>query len=106
MPTDSIAVIWDVDGTLVDTGEMHFAVWERMAAEMGRPFTRAYFAATFGRRNPEIIRYLFQHDFTEAEVADIGERKESYYRATAEAGVPLLPGVQALLDGFRARGAK
>jgi beta-phosphoglucomutase len=106
MPTDTFAVIWDVDGTLVDTGELHFAAWERMAAEMGRPFTRADFAATFGRRNPEIIRYLFRHDFTDAQVADIGERKETYYRATAEAGVSLLPGVQALLDGFRAKGAK
>ncbi len=106
MPTEPLAVIWDVDGTLVDTGEMHFAAWERMAAEMGRPFTRADFAATFGRRNPEIIRYLFRHDFTEAEVADIGERKETYYRSAAESGVPLLPGVQVLLDGFRAKGAK
>ena len=54
--------IWDVDGTLVDTAEMHFDAWVRIGDELGRPFTRADFAATFGRRNPEIIRKLFFPD--------------------------------------------
>src|SRR4051812_3226186 len=106
MPMESCAVIWDVDGTLVDTAEMHFRAWERMATEMGRPFTRDDFAATFGRRNPEIIRFLFRQEFTDAEVLDIGERKENYYRAEAETGVPLLPGVRELLEGFKACGVR
>jgi beta-phosphoglucomutase len=106
MPSEPRAVIWDVDGTLVDTAELHFAAWERMAAEMGRSFTRADFAATFGRRNPEIIRFLFQSEFTDAEVLAIGERKENYYRAAAEGGVNLLPGVPELLAGLHARGAR
>jgi beta-phosphoglucomutase len=97
------AVIWDVDGTLVDTAELHFAAWLRTATEMGRPFSRDDFAATFGRRNPEIIRFLFRQDFTDAQIQDIGERKENYYRSAAEAGVSLLPGVRTLLDGLHAR---
>ena len=106
MPTEPIAVIWDVDGTLVDTAELHFAAWVRLAGEMGRPFSRDDFSATFGRRNPEIIRFLFRQEFTDAEVLDIGERKETYYRSAAEAGVQLLPGVRELLDGLRlAQGA-
>jgi beta-phosphoglucomutase family hydrolase len=106
MPNDPSGAIWDVDGTLVDTAELHFAAWERMSREMGRPFTRDDFAATFGRRNPEIIRFLFRREFTDAEVLDIGERKENYYRAAAEAGVDLLPGVRELLDGLHARGVR
>jgi beta-phosphoglucomutase len=100
------AVIWDVDGTLVNTAELHFAAWLRTAAEMGRPFSRDDFAATFGRRNPEIIRFLFRQDFTDAQVQDIGERKEDYYRSAAEAGVSLLPGVRELLEGFHDRGIR
>ena len=64
-------MIWDVDGTLVDTAEMHFAAWARLAGEMGRPFSRDDFTATFGRRNPEIVRFLFREDFSDAEVARI-----------------------------------
>src|SRR4051794_4448137 len=106
MPNEAMAVIWDVDGTLVDTAEMHFAAWARLAGEMGRPFSRDDFSATFGRRNPEIIRFLFREDFSDADVARIGETKETYYRSAAEQGTALLPGVRELLDGFQARGVR
>jgi beta-phosphoglucomutase len=99
---DDYAVIWDVDGTLVDTAELHFAAWEQLSRELHRPFSRADFAATFGRRNPEILDYLFGPRFTEQEVADLGFRKEELYRAAARQGVQLLPGVRNLLEGLHA----
>jgi HAD superfamily hydrolase (TIGR01509 family) len=95
------AAIWDVDGTLVDTAELHFDAWAELAKEIDRPFTRADFAATFGRRNPEIIRGLFDADAAEARVADLGDRKERKYRAAAlRSGVTLLPGAADLLRGL------
>jgi beta-phosphoglucomutase len=100
------AVIWDVDGTLVDTAELHFQSWVQLARTLNKPFTRADFAATFGRRNPEIIRALFDGHYTEAEIDDLGFRKEEYYRASARHGVELLPGVRALLEGLRGAGFK
>jgi len=104
MATEPCAVIWDVDGTLVDTAKMHFDAWVRLAGEMGRPFSKDDFAATFGRRNPEIIRYLFREEFTDPQVAEIGERKETYYRTVAETGVELLPGVRSLLKDLHRLG--
>ena len=101
-----VAVIWDVDGTLVDTAQLHFDAWVKLAGELGRPFTRADFTATFGRRNPEIIRSLFGDHHSDAEVAEIGERKEGYYRTEAVKGVSLLPGVRAMLDGLRCLGIR
>jgi beta-phosphoglucomutase len=98
------AVIWDVDGTLVDTAELHFRAWRVLARELSKPFTRADFAATFGRRNPEIVRQLFGTHYDEAEVAELGDRKEEYYKAEARRGVELLPGVRALLEGLHAAG--
>lgn len=96
-------VIWDVDGTLVDTAELHFQAWSRLAAELGRPFSRADFAATFGWRNPDIIPRLFDIH-AEAEVAELGNRKERYYRAAAAAGVALLPGARRLIEELHADG--
>jgi beta-phosphoglucomutase len=104
--TNGAAIIWDVDGTLVDTAELHFTAWERLARELDKPFTRADFAATFGKRNPEIIGQLFGGDHTEAETASLGYCKEEYYRAAARLGVGLLPGVRALLEGLHAAGIK
>jgi beta-phosphoglucomutase len=99
------AAVWDVDGTLVDTAELHYEAWARFAADIGEPFTRADFAATFGKRNPEIIRQLFDPHADDARCADWGERKEVYYRTAAdEAGVALLPGARELLDGLARAG--
>jgi beta-phosphoglucomutase len=99
------AIIWDVDGTLVDTAEQHFRAWSRLAAEIAKPFTRADFAATFGMRNPEIIRKLFFPDADAALCARLGERKEDLYRASVrEEGTQLLPGVARLLAEFAAAG--
>src|SRR5437899_2699044 len=92
------AAIWDLDGTLVDTAEMHFEAWETVCAELGRPFTRADFAATFGQRNPEIFHYLFGDCFDEARIAVLGDHKEDLYRAAVrQRGVKPLPGVVVLL---------
>jgi beta-phosphoglucomutase len=98
--------IWDVDGTLVDTAEMHFAAWTRLCQELGRPFSRADFAATFGKRNPEIFQYLFGNALNEAQIAELGDRKEDYYRAAARQGVELLPGARELLTTLRHHGVR
>lgn len=103
---DARGVIWDVDGTLVDTAELHFQAWKEVAEEKGRPFTRADFAATFGRRNPEIIHHLFGSAFSEKEVAELGDRKEEKYRAAARRGVEPLPGARSLLAGLRQAGVR
>jgi beta-phosphoglucomutase len=98
------AVIWDVDGTLVDTAELHFRAWLELCRGLGHNFTRAEFAATFGRRNPEIIRELFGDRFDAAAIAELGDRKEELYRAAARQGVSLLPGGRELLEGLHAAG--
>jgi len=105
MPTESWAVLWDVDGTLVDTAELHFQAWVALAREINKPFTRADFAGTFGWRNPEIIPKLFGSEYDEMRIAQLGNRKEDLYRAEAEKGVSLLPGVRPLLDAVGAAGA-
>jgi beta-phosphoglucomutase len=100
------AAIWDMDGTLVDTAELHFEGWQATCRELGRDFTRDDFAATFGKRNPEILRILFGEDrFSEVEMEDIGFRKEEAYRQAArQVGIELLPGVHALMHGLRDAG--
>jgi beta-phosphoglucomutase len=105
MPEPSLrAVIWDVDGTLVDTAELHFRAWVELCRDLGCDFTRADFAATFGRRNAEIIRHLFGDRFDDAAIDDLGNRKEELYKAAARQGVALLPGARELLEGLHAAG--
>jgi beta-phosphoglucomutase len=102
--SQSRAVIWDVDGTLVDTAELHFQAWVEVARRLNKPFNRADFAATFGRRNPEILHQLFGDDLSEQEIKGLGDLKEDLYRAAARKGVDLLPGVRRLLEDLHAEG--
>ncbi len=73
--------------------------------QLGRDFTPADFAATFGRRNPEIFAILFGDTLSAADMARFGDRKEEAYRRAARAaGVKLLPGVRTLVEALHAAG--
>ena len=100
------AAIWDMDGTLVDTAEQHFRAWVDVCREKGRDFTRADFTATFGRRNPEILAYLFGDRLGKGEAEAFADRKEMLYRDAARHGIDLLPGVAALMEGLHQMGFK
>jgi beta-phosphoglucomutase len=93
-PPGPRAVLWDVDGTLIDSSEYHWLSWRETLAAEDFPITREQFAATFGQRNDEILRGYFGADYPETEVARVGNAKEeSYRRLIRERGVVLLPGV-------------
>lgn len=99
------AIIWDVDGTLLDSAEQHFRAWEALAREIGKPFSRDDFAATFGMRNPEILRKLFFPHASDLQCDELGLRKETFYRESVRReGVSLLPGVAPLLEAIAEAG--
>ena len=45
------AVLWDMDGTLIDSGEYHWLTWRDTLAELGVTLTRDDFAGWFGALN-------------------------------------------------------
>jgi beta-phosphoglucomutase len=98
------AVLWDVDGTLIDSSEYHWLSWQgALAAEEFR-ITREQFAETFGQRNDEILRSYFPA-YTPEEIARVGLAKEEAYRALIrERGLALLPGVGRWLRKLKSEG--
>ncbi len=87
------AVLWDLDGTLVDSEVYHWHAWRHIMAAEGVTITYDQFRETFGWRNDAIIpRWL--PGASPAKVARIGEEKEIAYRAMVlEEGLDPLPGV-------------
>ena len=101
------AVLWDMDGTLIDSAAVHFQAWQEALAVEGYTLTHENFVAYFGRRNDDIIRaYLGAQ--TSAETIDrISLDKEERYRAAIRRdGVTLLPGVDGWLKRLAQDGWK
>ncbi len=75
------AVLWDLDGTLVDSEEYHWQAWRDAMAAEGVRITREQFLETFGWRNDSIIPRWLGGEATPERVERIGEAKEANYRA-------------------------
>ena len=100
------AVIFDVDGVLVDTGRLHFEAWRALARELGLPPPdERWFRRTFGRRNEEILKTLLpQPSRDELELERLSRRKEALFRRLAKGKIEPLPGALALVRALKRRG--
>jgi beta-phosphoglucomutase len=101
------AVIFDVDGVLVDSYDAHFRSWQALGREVGVEFSEQQFAATFGRTSRDIIQACFSSGGqppSDERIAELDDRKEALYRQLVDADFPAMPGAVALIDAARAGG--
>lgn len=97
------ALIFDMDGTLVDNMGVHLDVWRRVLQEHGVEVERgAFYRDTAGKTNPEILRAYLGAHLDDAEVARLAAYKEGLYRQIYRP-VPL-PGLLALLESAHRQG--
>lgn len=99
------AVVWDLDGVIVDSGEAHNASWGVMAREFNvRYDPDRDFKTIFGRHNSEIITSMW--GVTDpAQIERMTESKERSFRSSA-ATLKALPGVIDLMESLQAAGWK
>jgi len=100
------AVLWDMDGVLVDTEPFHWQAWEKLSREAGFPMSYEDFQRTFGWRNEEILRELLGPNIPDQRVAELGDRKEELYRDAVRGRVKPLPGAIELLRKLREAGVR
>lgn len=87
------AVLWDMDGTLVDSEEFHWLSWRDTMAAEGVPITRDQFVLTFGQRNDSILPHWLGADASADRIQRVGDAKEvEYRRLVRESGLAPLPG--------------
>jgi len=49
------AVLWDMDGTLIDSENLHWIAWRDTMVNEGVTITHEQFLSSFGQRNDSII---------------------------------------------------
>jgi beta-phosphoglucomutase len=99
------AVIFDMDGVLADTIELHYQSWQRVADEWKIPFNKIDYSQILGMKREESIDYLLRNHPVASETRlEMLRRKNDYYLElvdTLDAG-QLLPGVADLLIDLQA----
>jgi beta-phosphoglucomutase family hydrolase len=101
-----LGVLWDMDGVLVDTGELHYISWKGTLDEAGIPFDREVFRKTFGMNNAGILEYLCGQKPEPEFIHRISDQKETIFRESVPGNVSPLPGVIAWLSRLRQAGAR
>jgi beta-phosphoglucomutase len=83
------AVLWDMDGTLVDSEDYHWLSWRDTMAAEGFALAHEQFLESFGQRNDAILARWLGPDASPR----IGDTKEELYRKLLrEGGLAPLPG--------------
>ncbi len=94
------AIIWDMDGVIVDTTELHYQSWTAVLTKYGVGFSKETFLSTFGMNNRAIIEGLMDHP-SSALLEEISHKKEECFRESIPGNVELLPGVKVWLQHFK-----
>jgi phosphoglycolate phosphatase-like HAD superfamily hydrolase len=106
-PQAAGAVLWDLDGTLVDSAELHWISWRDTLAAEGHSITYQQFLDSFGQKNDRILPGWLGPQTPAEQIARIGDAKEAEYRRLAlERGLTPLPGAARWLQRLHQRGWK
>lgn len=99
------AVIFDIDGTIVDNMHLHAEAFAVFAARHGLPpLTREDRARLDGRRNSEIFPILFKRDVPREEWQAYEVEKEGLYRELSKGRLTPMKGLHDLIDRLRESG--
>jgi beta-phosphoglucomutase family hydrolase len=97
------ALIFDMDGVIVDSNPVHREAWEQFNRRYGIETTEAMHQRMYGKHNADIVRDYFGPDLTPEEVAARGAAKEEVYRELAGSRLEqmLVPGLRDFLEEYR-----
>lgn len=93
LPNDLEAIIFDCDGTLVDTMPFHLQAWEEICEETGLYFSKESFLSSAGIPGREIIRTMAKKQGIRLDVMNVYNRKKALYiqsmKKTSPASLPI-----------------
>jgi HAD superfamily hydrolase (TIGR01509 family) len=99
------AVIFDMDGLLLDSEPLYRVTWQTAAAALGCPIDDTFYARFVGRGNDEAERLLAEHFGDALPLDEFRTRwRHDFDDRLARAPLARKPGAIALLDRLDARG--
>jgi beta-phosphoglucomutase len=98
-----IALIFDMDGVIVDSNPLHREAWVAFNRRYGLETTEEMHSFMYGKRNDQIVRGFYGDGITAEEVDARGRAKEQLYRemSAGRTEAMLVPGLRAFLERHR-----
>ena len=97
------AVIFDLDGTLIDSEENHYESDRVLLARRGVSFSREDKRVFVGRDISEMVRRIRANYNLDCDVQSLIDEKNAIYRSLALTNSRLYPPMKAVLEGLQAR---
>lgn len=102
---DTLAVIFDMDGTLVDNATYHIEAWIEFAKRHGIGLDiETYHHKMNGRTMAGCLEVLFGYPLPPDEARQLGGEKEALYRELYRPHIQAIDGLQAFLESLAAAG--
>ncbi len=98
------AILWDMDGTIIDTKASHFSTWEAVLKKHGIRLDPDVFAANFGRNTRTILPVFLGFRPDPELMEQLIEEKAVLFREEAPLVSSLIPGVVDWLSTAKAQG--
>lgn len=101
----SKAVIFDLDGTILDNNPYHLKAWKQYLLKIGRGMTDEEFNEHLnGRTNKDVVRYLYGPDVSEEAIWQHTMDKEALYREMYQHDIAPVPGIMELFETLHQQG--
>jgi len=100
------AVIFDVDGTLVDSVDLHAQSWQDAFREYGRDVPFDDIRSQIGKGGDQLMPEFLSEDDIEAFGEELEERRGVILKERYLPKVEAFPGVRALFEHLRAEGLR
>jgi phosphoglycolate phosphatase-like HAD superfamily hydrolase len=91
------AILFDIDGTLVDSNEQHISAWHDAFREFGHPIGRDAIHDQIGKGGDNLVPALLP-DLPDDEVARLGEAEGRIFRERYRPQVRPFPDAKALIE--------
>ncbi len=98
------AVIFDMDGTMINNMMVHHRAWQKILAKYGLEMTLEQVHQEIHGVNTEILEQLFGDKYTEEERQQIADEKEATYQNTYRNEIKLVDGLSGFLDKLDSHG--
>ncbi len=96
------AVIFDLDGTLIDNNPYHIEAWKIFYDKIGKPFSKEEYTKNInGRINRDIFNYIFSTTLSPEMIEMYSNEKEAMYRELYKTHIKPINGLIDFLEELK-----